>query len=96
MVTHVITAPPGKWIVMIQVSDPGHIKDPSAKFSPCVSGTYPEGLATIRRLRRGSGNDVFVRWYMIGEDRKEYHHGNNRDTIGYGTPRPGGQTITTR
>ena len=97
MTTTVITAPKGPFTVMIQVSYPDKIKDPSAAFSSCMSGTYQEGLAVIRRLRNPAGKDlIFVRYFMRGPDNVTYHNGNNWDDQGYGHPVPTHHARTTR
>lgn len=61
--------------VMIQVSKPDEIKDPSARYTECVSRSFDQCQLTVERMMRSGSGGIFTRWFIRHPDGTESHHG---------------------
>lgn len=62
--------------LMIQVSKPNEVKDPSAKYEQCTSGTIEECRQAAARVSRARYDELFVRWFIETPCGQEIEHGN--------------------
>ena len=65
----------GRYTVMIQVSAPDNIKDPSAAYVSCAPvETMPEAITIANRVRFGPRGGIFTRCFIKAPDGSECYH----------------------